>query len=97
MFPSHDRKGQAKELGIKFISGKEFNYKKYCTECVEGGKAEFKCFHCKEIKNSGLIQESIGASDCADHICKDCYETLTAKEWDSIIEEMEEDHKYDHC
>ncbi len=67
--------------------------KEICHECAQTGKASFKCFICKEIRSSDLQEHSFG--DPADSICKICYASIPAKQWDEIIDKLHERHKWD--
>ena len=91
---ANDQKKQAEHLGVKFISPKEFNSKKYCTECIENGKAEFTCFNCGDKMPTNMIIYSYGESP--DFLCSDCFDNLTAREWKVKVDEIEENHKYDY-
>lgn len=66
-----------------------------CTECEKAGKGSFICEMCDERRASDRLQESIGMHPPS-HLCKDCYETVTAREWVKKIDELYDLHKYDH-
>ena len=60
----------------------------------KAGKADFLCALCNERKSTDKIQESIG--DAPEFLCKDCYDTVSAKIWDDKLDELQEAHRYDY-
>jgi hypothetical protein len=86
-------KAQLQRAGIKIESCRmDKNDRFVCTECVGG--VTFVCFHCDKESPATEIQESRG--DPAEHLCKGCYGTLTAKQWDEAVDALQEAHKYDY-
>ena len=64
-----------------------------CTDCEKAGRATFKCVMCGKERESSDIQESIGYPP--EHLCKICYSSVSAKEWEEKVRNLEELHKYD--
>ena len=65
-----------------------------CQKCADAGKADFLCALCNTRKKTDKIQESIG--DPPEHLCKDCYNTITANVWEKKVDELIETHRYDY-
>jgi hypothetical protein len=65
-----------------------------CEECVGKDAKTFLCAICGKQKKSSEIEECIGYS--AEYLCKDCFSSISAKEWDEKVEELEEKHKWDY-
>lgn len=70
------------------------DHKLICERCADEGKADFECYLCKKIYTRDNLQESHG--DPADHLCKTCYRTVPAEQWDKTVEELEEAHRWDY-
>ena len=71
---------------------KNNDYAYVCKTCI--GLAEFKCYSCKEqrlIKNKKYTH-----GDPPDHLCKECFNTKTAKEWEDLEDEIVEKHQWDY-
>ena len=68
--------------------------RKICVECAAAGKATFVCHQCKTERPANEIQTSFG--DPPDYLCKPCYATLPAKEWDAATKSLSEMHRYDY-
>lgn len=66
-----------------------------CRECEKLGIAAFTCYGCKEKRASNLLEQSFGSPP--DHLCHVCYSTMSAKAWDELLRELEDEHKYDYC
>lgn len=64
-----------------------------CVECEKKGSAEFECQLCNIVRKTSEIQQSFGLP--AEHLCKTCYETVAAKDWETKVDELEDDHQYD--
>lgn len=84
---------QMKNAEIQYISKSKYNNKYICCECAESGKSKFTCYICKTDKPSDKLHSSFG--DPADHLCTDCYETVSAKRWNEIEDNLIEEHRYD--
>lgn len=96
IFPYLWLKGQATQMGesgVVYVSKSKIDDDYICIECESKGKASFKCGICSERQNSAEIQQSFG--DPPEHLCKTCYETTPAKQWDQKLELLEEKHRYD--
>ena len=63
-----------------------------CTECA-GDKSVYECYCCSRKIKEEEIQESFGWPQ--EHLCKHCYETVPAKTWDELVNELRESHQYD--
>lgn len=64
-----------------------------CEICKKEGKSSFKCAICDEIKPSSKIKHSFG--DPAEYLCVDCYNSVSAAEWDKKVDALEGAHRYD--
>ena len=64
-----------------------------CQECSSAGRNTFVCAHCKQEKPTSVIHESFG--DPAEHLCTECYTTTPAAQWDSIVDALNNAHRYD--
>lgn len=63
-----------------------------CSKCVEENPI-YKCYLCGERRKKDELQVSYGYP--ADHLCKYCYDTVSAKLWDATVKDLEEDHRHD--
>lgn len=68
-----------------------------CVGCAAAGHASFTCKLCKEKRSSDLEQAGYGDWDDRDSVCKPCYETVPAKEWEETLDEISKEHRYDYC
>lgn len=66
-----------------------------CKECVDNGRAKFICSLCRRTFPTDMIQKSVG-SYLRSHLCKECFNTVSAKEWEDKVQELEENHKWDN-
>lgn len=83
---------QMKAAGMRYRGSNFITSDIVCEQCVADGKIHFKCAFCEETRNSELYHDA----EYGDPICKICYETLTAKEWDEKMKELHEIHRYDY-
>ena len=59
-------------------------------------RAGFVCALCRKRKVLSKIQQQFGLSnDYPDFLCSDCYSSVTAREWDKIGRELQNDHEDD--
>lgn len=65
-----------------------------CQRCAKEGKLTFTCALCNEVRQSNESQLARGMP--AEHLCKSCYATVPAKQWDEAVARLEERHKFDH-
>jgi len=65
-----------------------------CQACADAGIAKFKCELCGESRPYSEEKERVG--DPPDFLCKACFETVTAKEWDDKVNELELSHQWDY-
>lgn len=84
---------QAKAARLVIKSDSQIDGKSICEDCAGAGKASFVCALCKERKSSDKIQERIG--DPPEFLCTDCYETVPAKKWENIWDQLECSHRWD--
>jgi hypothetical protein len=86
---------QVKRAGWVIASGVEDSARKeICVECRDAGKLRLKCIHCQQMITSDQVKESFG--EPPDYLCNNCYETMPAKKWNELVEELESLHKYDY-
>lgn len=64
-----------------------------CTDCARKGLSSFTCALCEEERSSDLIQESFG--DPPEHLCSECYSTVSAEKWDRARDDLNQKHRYD--
>lgn len=97
LFPRYfkvSQEAQMKNAGIVFKSIVKVDDMSICQVCADEGKADFFCALCKDRKSTDKIEKSIG--DPPEFLCKDCYNTTTAKIWDNALKELEMKHRYDY-
>ena len=89
------REAQAKRLGVALASSSYSRSRggNLCVSCAEAGADTFLCAICKLERPTGQEQESFGYP--AESVCKTCYATVPAKEWERAVERLEDRHKYD--
>jgi hypothetical protein len=89
------REAQAKRLGVALESTSYSSSRggMLCTDCAEAGADTFVCVICKLKRSTGQEQESFGFP--AESVCKACYATVPAKEWERVVDRLEDRHKYD--
>lgn len=95
-FPKYFKLNRAEQMiqaDMVYTSSVLMNGKLICVECEKKGKANFLCYLCNKTKTSEKVHESFGYP--TDYLCSDCYETVPAKKWNEVIDELNEDHKYD--
>jgi hypothetical protein len=96
LFPSYwklQAKTQIQRAGWTIESNEKQEGEYVCIECLKAGKITFVCSLCEIRKPTSKIQESIGYPP--EHLCIDCYETKTAKEWEEILTKLKAKHTYD--
>lgn len=90
-----DYEAQAAAAGLKIRSKVTSNDEYICIDCANSGRGGFTCYLCKKYKQSDVIEASFG--DPPDHLCKDCYATVPAKNWDEVTRELYKEHQFDFC
>jgi hypothetical protein len=87
---------QAEAVGLVKYGGRhpENSALPVCADCLAQDKVKFTCWLCKQDRPSSHIQESIG--DPPDLLCRDCFETVSAKVWDEATDKLTEEHRYDY-
>ena len=96
LFPMYikiDQKAQMKEAGLVYQTSIFVDDEPICEECEKLGKADFECAICEKRHTTDKIEESIGYPP--EFLCKNCYETVSAKEWNEKYDELLKDHRYD--
>src|SRR5579859_7870202 len=89
-----DQDTQMKQVGIVFESKTKVDDQYICAECAEAGKADFLCSLCGSRYPTDQVQESFG--DPPEHLCKNCYATVPAQQWDKKTSQLYSAHQYDH-
>ena len=96
-FPKYymlDKDIQSKRAGWVKVGHRDHGIDKYvCVECNAADFATFKCVLCQQQRKSSEVERSFG--DPPEFLCKDCYLTTPAKQWDEKVSELEEEHQYD--
>lgn len=72
---------QIEQAGRKMAAGA----KGVCADCYESGNITENCRICEEDRKPSEIEETIGGKY---HLCKPCYETVSAKEWEDTIDNL---------
>jgi len=88
-----DFDAQLKKAGWVTVSQVKVDDHHICDECASAGKADFLCALCGKRKPTSEIQERFG--DPSEFLCKQCYETVPAKQWEEKVESLEADHRWD--
>lgn len=89
-----DANAQRKRAGWECPSNQTINDERICETCAQQDKATFLCFLCNQTRKSSQQQRSFGGGD---YLCIPCYETSTAKQWETAVNTLNERHRYDHC
>lgn len=87
-----NQEAQMRAAGLVYRGDSNVTSFDVCEECVAAGKVAFNCIFCGEYRKSDLYHDS----EYGEPICKICYESLTAKEWDEKMEALHEAHRYDY-
>jgi hypothetical protein len=83
-----------KARGIVYNSDvKDSEDEEICEICKSKGKANFRCALCNEIKPSSKSKKSFGYP--AEHLCIDCYNSVTVAVWEDKENELHDLHQYD--
>jgi len=82
-----------KAVGWVLKSNVQVDDRYICENCVEAGKATFKCSLCCERYPTTDIKEHFGYPP--DYLCVHCYATVTAEVWEKKFDELEKEHRYD--
>jgi hypothetical protein len=96
LFPrvlSNNQDAQNKKLGVVYVSRAKMDGEDICEECELSGKSYFTCCLCGEKRTSDRLEDSYG--DPAEYLCKDCYETVPAKQWDEKVKKLQDAHRWD--
>ena len=64
-----------------------------CDACAAEGHATFRCAMCQEERESTAIQARFGMR--AEYLCKPCYTTVPAAQWDAKSNELAFKHRHD--
>lgn len=80
---------QMEEHGLEFSSDIYMNYRLICTECKRNIKEEFECFKCRKVQLKSEVEYTYEKES----LCRTCYSTVTAKQWDRLKEAMEESER----
>ena len=86
------RKGFAIRSNQSFDDDKMCGSHYWCIDCKD--KIEFKCFNCKEMRLKKDMEYRYG--DPPDFLCKFCYETVSAKDWNELIKAIEDNHRWEY-
>jgi hypothetical protein len=84
---------QRERAGIQALAFWHENNFPVCVGCKDAGKQTFECAHCKQARPLNESHESFGSP--AEHLCVHCYSTVPAKQWEGLVAELEEQHRYD--
>lgn len=67
-----------------------------CVECAVA-HAAFKCYACNLVRR-GEPKETFGWGSLmtVHYLCLHCFETVPAKRWEELQDELRQEHQYDH-
>lgn len=94
-FPGYNKLNLETQLSKKDMvirSETEEGYHYLCENCEDN--MEFKCWGCKETRLKKDIKWKYG--DPPDFLCIHCYNTKTAKEWNDLRSEIDDNHRWDY-
>ncbi len=63
-----------------------------CVDCYKANKKVFKCYSCFRSQEMDQVYQDFYHEE---YLCKSCYASVPAKDWDKYIDEINENHKYD--
>ncbi|WP_394845008.1 hypothetical protein LZC95_49150 [Pendulispora brunnea] len=94
-FPHMTPEQQAKRAGWPEITLYAVNIegRHICDACALQGHAKFLCALCQKERDSSAIQARFGTR--AEYLCKPCYVTVPAAEWDAKSDELSQKHRHD--
>ena len=99
VFPAYQGnnfEAQAQRAGLRFVSpSRTPNDGLVCRECFDAGKITFTCALCGKAYPGTEIQETFGAY-VIDALCKTCYTTVSAEQWEAKCDELYRVHRYDY-
>jgi len=84
---------QCQRAGIRLMSHWSDLNQRVCVGCKDAGKQTFDCAHCKQARPLNESHSDYGSP--AEHLCVHCYSTVPAKQWEGLVAELEEQHRYD--
>ena len=92
-YHDYSQDAQMKRAGLVYLGKAKVDDEYICEICEKEGKADFICSICEKRHDTCEIKEQIG--DPAEFMCKSCYETVPAKEWDDKLSELQDEHRWD--
>lgn len=96
VFPAHyaiSFEAQRERAGIEALGDWHDYRQPVCKSCKDLGAQTFECVSCKQKRPLNESKQSFGAP--AEHLCNHCWETVPAKRWAVLVEELEEQHRWD--
>jgi hypothetical protein len=93
-FPQMTPEEQARRAGWPELTlyAANFDGRLICDPCAKAGHARFKCSLCHQIRPAEDVKARFGVR--AEYLCKPCYQTVPAAQWDAKTDELA--HKYRH-
>lgn len=91
--PNASEEMQLKNAGWVRSGRTWLNGQYVCEECERNGRVLFICEICGKEQSCDEVQESFG--DPPEYLCKGCYATVSAKEWDEKARGLRESHRWD--
>ena len=64
-----------------------------CEECERNNRVTFVCGLCRKEQSGAEVKESFG--DPPEYLCKGCYATVPAEEWEKKVKEFRARHRWD--
>lgn len=87
-------KSQLERAGIQWLGYQTDKFGEcLCEECSKAGKGKFICALCNEERSSNLIERCFGYPP--EYLCRTCYVTVPAKQWDIKVKELHDSHRWD--
>ena len=90
-------KVQAKRAGLVIASNAcmdKDSDKRVCMQCKDNDRCTCLCVMCEQQKPVDRIEKSYGFYP-PEHLCKDCFETVSAKIWAEWESDLYEKHRWD--
>jgi len=81
------------EMSGDYVQSENDGPARICVECSNAGRGVAVCYICKERRQQDEMKDSYG--DPPEHLCKPCFATVPAKEWEAAVDHLSETHRYD--
>ncbi len=94
-FPQMTPEEQAKRAGWPELTlyATSIDGRLICDQCAKEGHARFLCSLCNQIRTADEIKARFGVR--AEYLCKPCYLTVPAAQWDAKSDELARKYRHD--